>query len=398
MEPVGDKSIASLKTTPDIDESTIKFKAQLDNATYGDVLEVTVLDGGKEVATASAEASQELQITVPGTKLWSPETPFLYDTKVKLISNGKVVDEVEGYFAMRKISMKRDEKGIMRMQLNNKDYFHFGPLDQGWWPDGLYTAPSDEALKYDIVKTKEMGFNMIRKHVKVEPARWYTHCDQLGILVWQDMPSGDRTKEWQPRKFWDGNELVRSSRSEQIYRTEWKAIMDYLYSYPSIVVWVPFNEAWGQFKTVEITEWTKAYDPSRLVNSASGGNHLDTGDILDLHSYPDPNLFLYDANRVTVLGEYGGIGLPLKKHLWRPDQNWGYVKFNSSKEVTDEYVAYAKKLQDLVAAGFSAAVYTQTTDVEGEVNGLMTYDRKVDKVEISRIKKANEDVINALNK
>ena len=174
--------------------------------------------------------------------------------------------------------------------------------------------------------------------------------------------------------------------------------MDYLYSYPSIVVWVPFNEAWGQFKTVEITEWTKAYDPSRLVNSASGGNHLDTGDILDLHSYPDPNLFLYDANRVTVLGEYGGIGLPLKKHLWRPDQNWGYVKFNSSKEVTDEYVAYAKKLQDLVAAGFSAAVYTQTTDVEGEVNGLMTYDRKVDKVEISRIKKANEDVINALNK
>ena len=299
---------------------------------------------------------------------------------------------------MRKMSMKRDEKGIVRMQLNNKDYFQFGPLDQGWWPDGLYTAPSDEALKYDIIKTKEFGYNMIRKHVKVEPARWYTHCDQLGILVWQDMPSGGDSPQWQNRKFFDGVEIKRSEASEATYRKEWKEIMDYLYSYPSIVVWVPFNEAWGQFKTKEISDWTKAYDPTRLVNSASGGNHYPAGDILDLHNYPNPDMYLYDAQRITVLGEYGGIGLPLEGHLWKSDNNWGYVKFKNSDEVTNEYVKYAKQLMGFVKSGFSGAVYTQTTDVEGEVNGLMTYDRKVDKVNVDAIRKINQEVINAIHK
>jgi hypothetical protein len=293
--------------------------------------------------------------------------------------------------------MKKDAFGIVRMQLNNENYFQFGPLDQGWWPDGLYTAPSDDALKYDIEKTKELGFNMIRKHVKVEPARWYTHCDRIGILVWQDMPSGDKSPQWQNHNYFDGSELKRSAVSEKIYRTEWKDIMDYLYSNPSIVVWVPFNEAWGQFKTEEITEWTKAYDSNRLVNSASGGNFYRTGDIVDLHNYPGPDMYLYDAQRVNVLGEYGGIGLPLKNHLWKPDNNWGYVKFKNSKETTAEYVKYAKELKKLVKAGFSAAVYTQTTDVEGEVNGFMTYDRKVDKMNVKEVKTVNLEVINALN-
>ena len=393
LEPVPQKSIRTLKTVPDIDRGVAIFSADLDGAVYGDILEVAIFDGMEMVATAKMNVDQEMALHINNAKLWSPESPFLYRSTVKLISDGKVIDEVNSYFGMRKISTKRDENGIVRMQLNNKDYFQFGPLDQGWWPDGLYTAPTDDALKYDIVKTKELGFNMIRKHVKVEPARWYTHCDELGILVWQDMPSGDKGPQWQNHNYFKGSELIRSPESERIYRKEWKEIMAYLYSYPSIVVWVPFNEAWGQFKTEEITEWTKAFDPSRLVNSASGGNFYRTGDILDLHNYPGPELYLYDAERTTVLGEYGGIGLPLEGHLWSPDNNWGYIKFKNSKETTDEYIKYAQQLKKFVKVGFSAAVYTQTTDVEGEVNGFMTYDRKVDKMNIPEVRKINREVI-----
>lgn len=397
LEPVSDRYIENLKFTPDIDNQMILVETVTPMTQAGDVVEVSVRDGDKEIITAKFAAGQKAEIFIDNPKLWSPESPHLYRTTVRLISGNQVHDEVESYFAMRKISMERDDKGIVRMQLNNEDYFHFGPLDQGWWPDGLYTAPTDEALRYDIEKTKEFGFNMIRKHVKVEPARWYTHADELGVLVWQDMPNGDVQKEWQMRTYFDGNELVRSPESEKIFRQEWKEVMDLLYSNPSIVVWVPFNEAWGQFKTEEITEWTKNYDPSRLVNSASGGNHFQTGDILDLHNYPHPELYLYDANRVTVLGEYGGIGLPMQGHLWATDRNWGYIEFQSSKEVTDKYIEYTDTLKDLVRAGFSGAVYTQTTDVEGEVNGLMTYDRKKDKMNVRRIRKANQEVIQILN-
>ncbi|TLP74169.1 glycoside hydrolase family 2 protein [Maribacter sp. ACAM166] len=397
IEPVAKKHIEHLKAVPDIDNELIKVLPVVKGAEYGDIVEVTVFDGDINVAIAKAVVGEEIVLSVENAKLWSPETPFLYDLKIEVLSNGLVVDEVKSYIGMRKISMKKDVFGIVRMQLNNEDYFQFGPLDQGWWPDGLYTAPSDEALKYDIEKTKELGFNMIRKHVKVESARWYTHCDRMGILVWQDMPSGDRSPQWQNRNYFDGSELKRSVESEKIYRTEWKDIMDYLYSYPSIVVWVPFNEAWGQFKTEEITEWTKAYDKSRLVNSASGGNFYRTGDIVDLHNYPGPEMYLYDAQRVNVLGEYGGIGLALKNHLWKPDNNWGYVKFKNSKETTAEYIKYARELKKLVKAGFSGAVYTQTTDVEGEVNGFMTYDRKVDKMNVKEVKKINQEVIGVLN-
>ena len=397
LEPVAEKSIENLRFVPDIDNNTVKVSVEGSNSSYGDMIEVVVYDGNKEISTTKSSMDQEFNIHVDNPKLWSPDSPFLYRTTVKLISDGKVHDKVKSYFAMRKISSKRDENGIVRMQLNNEDIFQYGPLDQGWWPDGLYTAPTDQALKYDIVRTIELGFNMIRKHVKVEPARWYTHCDELGILVWQDMPNGGRGPGWQSKNFFKGSEDQRSDRSKNIYKKEWKGIMDHLYSYPSIVVWVPFNEAWGQFNTVEVTEWTKNYDPSRLVNSASGGNHFHTGDILDLHNYPDPNLYLYDAERVTVLGEYGGIGLPLEDHLWKTNNNWGYVQFKNSDEVTDEYVKFAMKLKNLVKSGFSAAVYTQTTDVEGEVNGLMTYDRKVDKVDVARVRKANEEVIGVLD-
>ncbi len=399
LEPVGGvKHITGLNYSPSPASGRVEVTIEGEQLEYGDLVEVSVLEGDQVVASAKGNALEPVMLWVKEAKLWSPEDPFLYDVKVVLRDRNAVpVDEVSSYFGMRSIAMQKDERGIMRMLLNGEEYFHFGPLDQGWWPDGLYTAPSDEALAYDIIKTKEYGFNTIRKHVKVEPDRWYYHCDRLGMLVWQDMPSGDRSNGWQNRKMYDGNELKRSPESEAIYRKEWKEIIDALKAHPSIVVWVPFNEAWGQFKTAEISDWTKLMDPSRLVNSASGGNHIPTGDILDLHNYPHPEMYLYDPTRVNVLGEYGGIGLPLQGHLWRPDDNWGYVKFKDSGETTAEYVKYARQLLDLARQGFAGAIYTQTTDVEGEVNGLMTYDRAVDKLEIEAVRKANLSVIHYKN-
>lgn len=394
LEPVPEQHIRNLRTTPDLDAGCIRVLAEgVDRG----VVEVSLSADGRRVASARALAGSEVEIPVPGARLWTPDDPYLYDLEVSLIHDGKTLDRVKSYCAMRKVGVTSGKDGILRLTLNDKPIFMYGPLDQGWWPDGLYTAPTDEALAFDVQKTKDWGFNLIRKHVKVEPARWYYHCDRLGILVWQDMPSGDLHGSWQNTRWYQGTEFVRSTDSEACYRKEWREIMDYLYSQPCIVAWVPFNEGWGQFKTLEITAWTKQHDPSRLVNSASGGNHfLGAGDILDLHNYPQPDMYLYDANRVNVLGEYGGIGLPVEGHLWTPDRNWGYVKFASPKEVTDEYVKYARQLKEMVARGFSAAIYTQTTDVEIEVNGLMTYDRRVDKVEIPRIREINQQVINTL--
>ena len=398
LEPVAEQHIGSLRITPDIDRRTLSIEADTRGCTSGTLLEVEVYDGQSLVAAGKSINAQPVEIRMPeDMKLWSPESPFLYDLKVRLTEGRKTLDEVDSYAAMRKFSTLRDKDGIVRLALNNRPIFQYGPLDQGWWPDGLYTAPTDEALRYDVEMTKKLGFNMIRKHIKVEPARWYTHCDQLGIIVWQDMPSGDRNPEWQSRQYFNGTELKRSPESEAYYRKEWKEIIDACYSYPCIGVWIPFNEAWGQFKTPEIAEWTKQYDPTRLVNPASGGNHYPCGDILDLHNYPQPDLYLYDAQRATVLGEFGGIGLVLKEHVWEPDRNWGYVQFSSPKEVTDEYVKYADKLYNLVKRGFSAGVYTQTTDVEVEVNGFMTYDRKVVKVDVDRVREANLRLIHSLD-
>lgn len=398
LEPVDQAYITHLRTTPNIDGNNIRVVASTEGTSFTDIIEVKVLENGKVIGTGKAAAGQEVMVSVPNAKLWSPETPYLYDMEVSILKNGIAMDKLKSYFGMRKISTKRDANGIVRLQLNNKDYFHFGPLDQGWWPDGLYTAPTDEALLYDIKKTKDFGFNMIRKHVKVEPARWYYHCDREGILVWQDMPNGDRSPQWQMRNYFNGLEFVRSAESEANFRQEWKEIMDLTISNPSVVVWVPFNEAWGQFKTEEITEWAKNYDPSRLVNPASGGNHYDVGDMIDMHNYPNPVMGLFDSKRANVLGEYGGIGLVLENHLWEKDRNWGYVQYKTSEEATKAYVDMAEILKTLIPFGYSAAVYTQTTDVEVEVNGLMTYDRKVIKLDESKIIKANREVIEILNK
>ena len=395
LEGVPPTYIAATRQTPDLDGGTLTVSAALEKAQGADQVKVVAWDGQSKVAEQTVGGNEDAVLTIPNPKVWSPETPFLYDLTVSVIRNGKVVDEVKTYSAMRKISMKADANGVQRMLLNNQFVFQFGPLDQGWWPDGLYTAPTDEALVFDIEKTKEMGFNMIRKHVKVEPARWYWYCDKMGMLVWQDMPSGDMGNRWDSRPGIIGRatEKERTEESERIFRTEWNEIMQDLYNFPSIVVWVPFNEAWGQFKTADITNWTMKKDPSRLVNSASGGNFHPAGHIIDMHNYPEPVMLeprAFGRDQAIVLGEYGGLGLPLEGHTWQDKNNWGYRSFQNVDTLFRVYSAYIDNMVPFIRSGLSAAVYTQTTDVEIETNGLMTYDRKVIKIPADRLKAVHE--------
>lgn len=403
MEPVAENRIESLKTTPDIDAGTLNVKPTV-KADENCVIEVKLYDGDNLIASDKSMNGMDVTLAVPDAKLWSPENPFLYDMEVTLSRNGKVVDKVKSYAAMRKFSMKMGDDHIIRLQLNNKDYFQFGTLDQGYWPDGLYTAPTDEALAYDIVKTKELGYNMIRKHIKVEPARWYTHCDRIGMIVWQDMPSGGETPEFQWRQYFQGKELERTAEEEANFRREWKEIIDNLYSYPCIGTWVTFNEGWGQFKTQEIAAWTKSYDPSRLVDQSSGGNHYPTGgDFLDLHNYPEPQMYLFDYKRANVLGEYGGVGYkPADEHCWKliveTDPYNIPAKTAGKEEATDKYEEYINILKGLIAKGYTAAVYTQITDLEMELNGMMTYDRKLMKLDMERVRKLNQEVCNSFKK
>ncbi|WP_224997873.1 glycoside hydrolase family 2 protein [Cesiribacter sp. SM1] len=391
LEPVPQTYIAGTRQTPDIDKQSLTVNVQLENQQANDRIRITALDGNTKVAETEVAAGQEAVLQLKDQKLWSPENPFLYNLQLSLLRNGRVVDRVQSYFGMRKISMEPDENGIQRMLLNNRFVFQFGPLDQGWWPDGLYTAPTDEALLFDIQKTKEMGFNMIRKHVKVEPARWYYHADRLGMLVWQDMPNGDWGGRWgnNPGIAGIGEDMERSPESEKIFRTEWAAIMDDFHNFPSIVVWVPFNEAWGQFKTEEITNWTMERDPSRLVNTASGGNFHPVGHIIDIHNYPDPAMprsDLFGKDRILVLGEYGGLGLPVEGHTWQTKDNWGYQSFKNKEELFEKYKEFIDRLEDMIPKGLSAAIYTQTTDVEIETNGLMTYDRRIIKIPAEQLR------------
>lgn len=397
MEPVNANNIGKLRITPDVDRN--RLIVQVPETGEG-IIEIEVFDNGKKVAQGKGVAGETIEVEMPAdVKLWSTENPYIYDVTATLTKDGKVTDKVGSYAAMRKVGMKRDDKGVIRFTLNDEPIFHFGPLDQGWWPDGLYTAPSYEAMVYDIDETKDLGFNMIRKHVKVEPELWYEYCDRNGVLVWQDMPSGDKKKKWQNHNYHIGSEFERSKESDKQFRKEWLEIMDNLHNHPSIVVWVPFNEAWGQYDTQNIATLTKETDPSRLVNAASGGNYFyGAGDILDVHNYPEPRIYLLSDDQANVLGEYGGIGYPVKGHLWQPDRNWGYIEYKSLQEVTDKYVEYIGILDNLSDIAYTGGVYTQTTDVEGEVNGLMTYDRKVMKVDKERVRKANSDLIKKYSK
>jgi len=400
IEAVPKTYISSTKQVPDIDKKILSIDVKVESPEKGDIVRVSASDGGKMVSEKEAAAGEGIVLPVNDPKLWSPDSPFLYDLTVSVIRKGKVADEVKSYFAMRKISLLPDANGVLRMMLNNKFVFQYGPLDQGWWPDGLYTAPTEEALLFDIQKTKAMGFNMIRKHVKVEPARWYYDCDKIGIMVWQDMPSGDLGGgQWGTNPGLEGGiDKTRTEASEKIYRTEWNAIIDYLYNFPCIVVWVPFNESWGQFKSEEITNWTIHKDPSRLVNSASGGNFHGVGHILDLHNYPGPAMpkaEIFGSKQAIVLGEFGGLGLPLENHTWVEKNNWGYQSFTDADALFKTYSGYLDRIANYIGRGLSAAIYTQTTDCEVECNGLMTYDRKVVKVQEDKLKSAAQKLYDA---
>ena len=382
LEPVNQVHIESLKITPDIDAGKVAITVNAPGDLTGVNFNALVKPPG--VANISATSNKiNLELKIPDARLWSPDTPFLYDLAVTLKKGNQTLDEVNSYFGMRKIAVKKDEAGINRLFLNNEVLFQFGPLDQGWWPDGLYTAPTDEALRYDIEVLKKLGCNMLRKHVKIEPQRLYYWCDKLGLLVWQDMPSGDR---YIGR---NDPDIQRTAQSAWQFDTELKSMIDTFYNHPCIVTWVPFNEGWGQFDTERITSWIKGYDPSRLVINTSGWADRGVGDIMDIHRYPGPGMAPLEEKRAVVLGEFGGLGLPLAGHTWQDKENWGYRSYETREELTAAYVELLSNVYPLIGQGLAAAVYTQTTDVEIEVNGLMTYDRAIIKMDQEKARAAN---------
>ena len=307
LEPVSENHIDALKMVPDLDGGFLKLTVTGHGAVHA-----VVSDSGREIAQVSGAAGSELKLAIPDPKRWSPDSPFLYDLRVTLKSNDQVVDSVTSYFGMRKISLGKDKKGVTRMMLNGEFVFQVGPLDQGFWPDGIYTAPTDDALRFDVEETKRFGFNATRKHIKVEPDRWYYWCDKLGLLVWQDMPSvNSYTDKPQPI-------------DKPQFKTELVRMVQQCWNHPSIIMWVVFNESQGQHDTEALVSEVKALDPSRLVNNASGDTDKQCGDVIDKHSYPGPESPKPEKDRAAVLGEFGGLGLPIEGHTW--SQKHGAIK------------------------------------------------------------------------
>jgi len=378
MEPVADCYITKVLPVSNIRNKTVTFIVSV--AGNADGMTVKIADAAAKVKNGKAVVA----LYCPDAELWTPDTPNLYDVNVELLDGNTAVDTVGTYYALREISLGKTEDGITRMLLNGEFVFQQGPLDQGWWPDGLYCAPTDEALRFDVEMTKKFGFNMLRKHVKVEPARFYRHCDEIGIMVWQDMPSGD--KYIGPKD----PDYVRTEQAAGIYEKEYAELIDTFDVYPCIVMWVPFNEGWGQYDTPRIVKWTNELDPTRLVDCASGWSDRSCGSVHDMHHYPAPEMFPPEETRATVLGEYGGLGLPVKGHSWTENGNWGYIKMEDQEVLFQKYKQFNKTLHQLIGKGLSAAVYTQTTDVEVEVNGLMSYDREVIKMPVEKMYEANQ--------
>lgn len=365
LEPVPEISIDKIKTTPDVDAKALRLWVAANSFSDNLLVDAVVTDAGREVARVTGLANSELFVNLPNARLWSPDDPFLYDLKVTLRSGNRMLDAVTSYFGMRKIALRKDEQGFTRIALNDKFTFQVGTLDQGYWPDGIYTAPTDAALRSDIEYLKQVGFNLIRKHVKVEPDRWYYWCDKLGLLVWQDMPSGN-------------NATVDGRRN---FETELLRMVENLENHPSIIMWVLFNEGWGQYDSERLTAWLKTLDPTRLVNHASGWTDMRVGDVVDIHSYPGPDCPTPESRRAAVLGEFGGLGLAVDGHSWS-SRCWGYLMLPDAKELGSRYTRLFKQVWALHNfRGLSAAIYTQTSDVETECNGLLTYDRAVAKID-----------------
>lgn len=385
LEPVAKGAVEQLLPIADIDREAVTLQTVLFAPSGDEEMQVSVSFQGELIYEQTQAFDPSLAIAIPHPQLWSPAFPELYDLKVSILNNGVVVDEVSSYFAMRKISLQTDEHGIVHLALNHRPLFQWGTLDQGWWPDGLLTPPSDAGMKYDLEVLKQLGFNMVRKHIKVEPARYYYHADTLGMLVWQDMPSGfegftggNSHVDWDDEEDWQ-----RPAASARQFEAEWTSIMDAVRFFPSIVVWVPFNEGWGQYDTERILSWTMDYDTTRLVNGPSGWTDRGVGDMYDTHQYPGPGIEppRQHPGRAMILGEFGGLGLPISGHLWDEDRNnWGYRTYRNSHDYLNAYAQAIAGVKAERARGLAAAIYTQTTDVEIETNGLMTYDRAVIKL------------------
>ncbi|MDX2414803.1 MAG: PA14 domain-containing protein [Bacteroidales bacterium] len=386
MEPVDQSYIKSFRIFTDIEQGTIELSPHIYNSRDGIETCLRVIDKGEVIAEVREEGNNNLLAKLDNFQLWTPDNPKLYDLEIELFHNGSLLDKISSYTGLRKISLGKTGDSYTRILLNNEFLFQNGPLDQGFWPDGLYTPPSDEAMVYDLEMTKKMGFNMLRKHVKVENRRFYTWCDKIGLLVWQDLPSGDKyigSKD---------PDIEKSAADKKQFRSELTAMIETKFNNPSIVIWVPFNEGWGQFETGKTTDYIKELDPTRLVNSASGWTNRGTGDMLDIHHYPDPRIPAPEEMRAIVLGEFGGLGLPVQDHTWEK-KNWGYRTMESTEELLEKYEDYYQQVYSFIEEGLSAVVYTQTTDVETETNGLMTYDRAVDKMGFENVFMANKGIL-----
>lgn len=388
LETVSATHIEDLKLIPDVDAGCLGVTVAGSGVTKDAKIEIIALAEQKEVARVSGNAGVELKLPIPNARLWSPDDPFLYDLKVRLGN-----DEFTSYFGMRKIALGKDENGFTTMLLNGKPMFQSGPLDQGFWPDGIYTAPTDEALRWDIAEMKRLGFNMVRKHIKVEPARWFYWCDKLGLLVWQDMVSGGIGRGGNREQ--EG--VMGDPAVARQFESELRTMIEQHWNHPSIIMWVVFNEAWGQYDTARLTQEVKQLDPSRIVNSASGWADTRNGDVHDRHNYPRPASPEPEAGRAAVLGEFGGIGMSIPDHNWT-GSIWGYSSVSGERALTRKYLELWREVWQLKTnKGLCAAVYTQWTDIETEGNGLYTYDRKVLKVNAREAANANQGMFAAPN-
>ncbi|HVI47821.1 MAG TPA: glycoside hydrolase family 2 TIM barrel-domain containing protein [Chitinophaga sp.] len=373
LETLPATAISNLELTPDIDKGNLAINATINGNVDGYTL--NAISGSNK---ASGKPGEAFLLPVPGARLWSPDDPYLYDLSVQLLYKGKVIDTVHSYFGMRKIEIKKDQSGISRIFLNNKFTYNTGVLDQGYWPDGLYTAPTDEALRFDVAAIKSMGFNTIRKHIKIEPDRWYYHCDKLGMLVWQDMPS------WRQAR-------PLPDEAKQNFKAETKIHLEQLYNHPSIISWVLFNENWGSFDQVKLTKWMKEQDPSRLINGHSGPfteQTWENGDITDIHLYPFPAMPPYEDGKAMVCGEFGGVFVPIDGHEWIPGKGWGH-ETPPGATFLERYRQMVAHLQLYKNEGLSGSIFTEPFDVEIEENGLITYDREVFKVPADSIRMIN---------
>lgn len=385
LEAVNKTHINKVLPEADITGNTVKLSFDIAGKKGNERLKINVLDNGKTISQQDVKIADQVEIRLPQVTLWTPESPVLYDLEISLYRDNREIDKVKSYFAMREISGRKDEAGYNRICLNNEPVFQYGTLDQGWWPDGLLTPPSAEAMRWDMVQLKEMGFNTLRKHIKVENALYYYYADSLGLMIWQDMPSGfatSRAGEEHIRRFAKSDWNAPEAHAVQ-FEKELDEMIDNLRFFPSITTWVVFNEGWGQQNTVEVVRKVMQKDSSRLINGVSGWEDRNIGDMYDLHNYPCTSMTLPENNndRISVLGEFGGLGLPVKGSLWNPEmRNWGYKNIDGGVDLLSDYSYLMYDLETLIAQGLSAAIYTQTTDVEGEVNGLITYDRKVTKL------------------